>query len=70
MDLDGSCAKILAEYKDCITLQKGRNADPCRALSKAYLQCRMDHNLMVKDDFKNLGFRDLEQSPKEHSTQK
>ncbi len=67
MDLDGSCASILTEYKACITSQDGRNAEPCRALSKAYLKCRMDHNLMVKDDFKNLGFRDLEDS-KESTT--
>ena len=25
-------------------------------MAKDYLKCRMDHNLMAPDDFKNLGF--------------
>lgn len=30
----------------------------CRHLSKLYLQCRMENNLMEKDEMSNLGFRD------------
>ena len=46
---------------DCIKQAQG-NHSQCRAFSKAYLQCRMDHGLMAKDDMKNLGFWDLEET--------
>lgn len=38
------------------TLQK-EHRQPCRELSRRYLECRMDKGLMVKDDMKNLGFQ-------------
>jgi cytochrome c oxidase assembly protein subunit 19 len=34
---------------------------PCKDMSKAYLQCRMDKNLMAKeDDWSTLGFHEKE----------
>lgn len=47
----------MATYLSCIKKVKGVNEDQCRELAKAYLTCRMDRNLMAKDDFKNLGFQ-------------
>lgn len=47
----------MATYLSCIKKVKGVNEDQCRELAKAYLSCRMDRNLMAKDDFKNLGFQ-------------
>ncbi|TAQ87933.1 hypothetical protein B7494_g3746 [Chlorociboria aeruginascens] len=35
---------------------KGTNDPECRDLAKSYLSCRMERNLMAKDEFKNLGF--------------
>jgi cytochrome c oxidase assembly protein subunit 19 len=32
------------------------NDEECRMLSKGYLQCRMDNNLMAVDEMKNLGY--------------
>ena len=32
----------------------------CRDLSKAYLKCRMENNLMTKEDWKFLGYKDGE----------
>lgn len=59
--LTGECKQAMATYLSCIKKVKGVNEDQCRELAKAYLTCRMDRNLMAKDDFKNLGF----QSPAE-----
>ncbi|KAK7741540.1 Cytochrome c oxidase assembly protein cox19 [Diaporthe eres] len=46
----------MTKYLACIKKVKGVNEDQCRELAKAYLSCRMDRDLMAKDDFKNLGF--------------
>ncbi|KAK1527494.1 CHCH domain-containing protein [Colletotrichum costaricense] len=35
---------------------RGVNDAECRDLAKSYLACRMDRNLMAKDEFRNLGF--------------
>lgn len=53
----------MATYLSCIKKVKGVNEGHCRELAKAYLSCRMDRNLMAKDDFKNLGFH----TPEEHA---
>lgn len=46
----------MTAYVRCIRSKRGMNAPDCRELSKAYLQCRMDRNLMAPDEMKNLGF--------------
>ncbi|KAI9660825.1 MAG: Cytochrome c oxidase assembly protein cox19 [Trizodia sp. TS-e1964] len=56
LDHDGDCKSVMERYLSCLKREKGINEDGCRQLAKSYLQCRMDHNLMAKDDFKNLGF--------------
>jgi cytochrome c oxidase assembly protein subunit 19 len=38
------------------------NDDECRMLSKSYLQCRMDNNLMAPDEMKNLGYDNTPQA--------
>ncbi|KAG0649956.1 Cytochrome c oxidase assembly COX19 [Hyphodiscus hymeniophilus] len=43
-------------YLGCMKRNKGMNDPECRNLAKSYLACRMDRNLMAKDEFKNLGF--------------
>jgi len=45
-------------YLSCIKRVKGMNDPDCRSLARSYLGCRMDKNLMAKDEFKNLGFGD------------
>ncbi|KZL88149.1 chch domain-containing protein [Colletotrichum incanum] len=45
-----------ATYLECIKKVRGVNDAECRDLAKSYLACRMDRNLMAKDEFKNLGF--------------
>ncbi|CAJ2513454.1 Uu.00g015730.m01.CDS01 [Anthostomella pinea] len=66
LDHDGECKDVMTRYLSCIKRVKGMNDEECRGLAKSYLGCRMDRNLMAKDDFKNLGFQ--EQSNTDAST--
>ncbi|KAJ9157311.1 hypothetical protein NKR23_g137 [Pleurostoma richardsiae] len=61
LDHDGECKHVMASYLSCMKKVKGVNEDECRGFAKAYLACRMERNLMAKDDFKNLGFHDGQQ---------
>ncbi|KAK2728427.1 putative cytochrome c oxidase assembly protein cox19-like protein [Colletotrichum kahawae] len=56
LDHDGECKHVISNYLECIKKVRGVNDAECRDLAKSYLDCRMDRNLMAKDDFKNLGF--------------
>ncbi|RDA85979.1 hypothetical protein CP532_4857 [Ophiocordyceps camponoti-leonardi (nom. inval.)] len=58
LDHDGECKHAMSDYLACMKKARGLNGDDCRILAKAYLACRMDRNLMARDDFKNLGFAD------------
>ncbi|PBP26882.1 CHCH domain-containing protein [Diplocarpon rosae] len=54
-------------YLSCIKRVKGMNDPECRLHAKSYLSCRMDRNLMAKDEFKNLGFGEDKEKEKETS---
>ncbi|KEY71620.1 hypothetical protein S7711_08088, partial [Stachybotrys chartarum IBT 7711] len=57
LDHDGECKTAMTEYLACMKKARGANGtEECRNLAKAYLSCRMDRNLMARDEFKNLGF--------------
>ncbi|EOY26879.1 Cytochrome c oxidase 19-1 isoform 1 [Theobroma cacao] len=43
------------EYLNCLKTS-GHKSDKCRQFSKKYLQCRMEKNLMAKQDLSELGF--------------
>ncbi|RDW71984.1 hypothetical protein BP5796_08018 [Coleophoma crateriformis] len=58
LDHDGECKDVMTSYLSCMKKVRGMNNPECRNLAKSYLACRMDRNLMVKDDFKNLGFKE------------
>ncbi|CAN8099504.1 unnamed protein product [Discula destructiva] len=58
LDHDGECKQVMVQYLSCIKKVKGVNEDQCRQLAKSYLACRMDRNLMARDEFKNLGYTD------------
>lgn len=55
LDHDGECRPFMESYLEC--LQESRDTHhKCRDLSKDYLQCRMDKQLMSKENLDNLGF--------------
>ncbi|DBB16869.1 hypothetical protein WJX82_006360 [Trebouxia sp. C0006] len=56
LDHFGECKQVSQDYLACLKDNTG-DASKCRDLSKLYLQCRMDRNLMAKQDLKELGFR-------------
>ncbi len=56
LDHDGECKSIVGDYLRCLRRVRGNNDRECRMMAKEYLKCRMDHNLMAHDEFKNLGF--------------
>lgn len=58
----------MVQYLSCIKKVKGVNEDQCRQLAKSYLSCRMDRDLMVRDEFKNLGFHDGESEAAQKTT--
>ncbi|GAB7361167.1 hypothetical protein MBLNU230_g1200t1 [Neophaeotheca triangularis] len=56
LDHDAECQPIMKEYLKCLKSARGVNSEECRGLSKAYLGCRMERNLMAPDSMRNLGF--------------
>lgn len=67
LDHEGQCKKSMLHYMLCLKSNKNNNSE-CRKEAKDYLQCRMDNQLMAKEDFSKLGFEDLE--PKEEKSTK
>ncbi|KAI9661530.1 MAG: Cytochrome c oxidase assembly protein cox19 [Alyxoria varia] len=65
LDHDGECTSSKSAYLKCLRGARGLNAPDCRELSAAYLQCRMDKNLMARDSMKNLGFGTAKTGTKE-----
>nr|XP_023016541.1 cytochrome c oxidase assembly protein COX19 [Leptinotarsa decemlineata] len=59
LDHDGLCRKLMVKYMKCLHTNKNDNS-VCREVAKEYLGCRMENNLMHKEDWSKLGFSDLE----------
>ncbi|KAK6335558.1 Cytochrome c oxidase assembly protein cox19 [Orbilia brochopaga] len=70
LDHDGECQPVMKDYLACLKKVRGNNDPECRMLAKAYLKCRMDHDLMAKDSFKNLGFPDEKDRGNDTSAEK
>ncbi|KAL0341993.1 UNVERIFIED_CONTAM: Cytochrome c oxidase assembly protein COX19 [Sesamum calycinum] len=50
------CIYEKKEYINCLKTS-GHKSEKCRQFSKKYLECRMEKNLMAKQDMSELGFR-------------
>ncbi|KAM6497989.1 hypothetical protein JOM56_005937 [Amanita muscaria] len=59
LDHYGECKEKMKLYMDCLRRNSGTSTI-CRALSKDYLECRMEKGLMVRDDWKNLGLANVQ----------
>lgn len=59
LDHDGECKQVMIDYLKCLQKTDCENAS-CRDLAKKYLQCRMDKQLMAKEEWSKLGFQDSE----------
>lgn len=49
------CKHVMQQYLCCLKVNKNE-AEKCRSLSKSYLECRMERNLMAKQNLSELGF--------------
>ncbi|KAF8624798.1 hypothetical protein AX15_005687 [Amanita polypyramis BW_CC] len=54
----GECKEKMMLYMDCLRRNSGTSS-PCRALSKDYLDCRMEKGLMERDEWRNLGLANV-----------
>lgn len=58
LDHEGECKKSMLRYMICLRENSNQNSE-CRQLSKEYLECRMQNQLMAKEEWSKLGFADL-----------
>lgn len=55
LDHDNICKKLMLKYMNCLRINNDSN-NKCREEAKNYLACRMDNDLMAKEDWTKLGF--------------
>lgn len=58
LDHEGECKRHMLRYMLCLR-EKGNLNTECRPLAKDYLGCRMDKQLMTREEWNKLGFGDL-----------
>eukprot|EP00931_Biecheleriopsis_adriatica_P077748 TRINITY_DN51253_c0_g1_i1.p1 TRINITY_DN51253_c0_g1~~TRINITY_DN51253_c0_g1_i1.p1 ORF type:complete len:138 (+),score=31.09 TRINITY_DN51253_c0_g1_i1:67-480(+) len=64
LDHFNECTQLKEEYVKCLKTNSHDNMS-CRYLSKMYLECRMDKNLMRKEPMAQLGFTEEDSQPKQ-----
>jgi cytochrome c oxidase assembly protein subunit 19 len=62
LDHFGECKKTMRSYLSCLK-RHGNDASACRELSRAYLACRMDRELMSPQPLEELGFSKEDATP-------
>ena len=55
LDHDAECKLFMLHYISCLNKHDMDNGK-CRLASKEYLECRMTHNLMKREDWSKLGY--------------
>lgn len=55
LDHEGVCKTLMTKYMKCLAVNGNNNAG-CRTEAQEYLGCRMDNNLMAKEEWSKLGF--------------
>jgi len=68
LDHLSECKDYMRVYLTCLSQAKGQN-DACRDEARKYLVCRMERNLMAKEEMSNLGFKDEISSKRERGTE-
>ena len=58
LDHEGECKMSYLKYMVCLSENNHLNSE-CRQQSKDYLQCRMEKNLMAKEEWSKLGYSDI-----------
>ncbi|XP_054017285.1 cytochrome c oxidase assembly protein COX19 [Melanerpes formicivorus] len=69
LDHFGECSAFKERFMECL-----RNSDyessACRQHAKAYLECRMERQLMANEPLEKLGFKDLTDDQSEAKPEK
>mmetsp|Transcript_20923 Transcript_20923/g.45553 ORF Transcript_20923/g.45553 Transcript_20923/m.45553 type:complete len:128 (-) Transcript_20923:1614-1997(-) len=55
LDHDSECKPFIAKYMECLN-DSSQVHHKCKELSKDYLQCRMDRQLMSKENLDDMGY--------------
>lgn len=63
LDHGGECKPLKTEFLACLKTHGNEHIN-CKAISKRYLECRMNKGLMARDDLKNVGFSDDDAPPR------
>nr|XP_054499620.1 cytochrome c oxidase assembly protein COX19 [Agelaius phoeniceus] len=58
LDHFGECSAFKERFMECLR-QSGYESSACRQSAMAYLECRMDRQLMANEPLEKLGFKDL-----------
>lgn len=64
LDHFNECTKLKEDYVRCLKAHNHDNMS-CRYLSKQYMACRMDHNLMTREPMDRLGFTENDDEAKQ-----
>lgn len=57
LDHEGQCKRFMLKYMLCLSNNNNDNGT-CREEAKDYLGCRMDNQLMAREEWSNLGFNE------------
>lgn len=57
LDHENLCKRVMLQYMGCLRQHQDDNSQ-CRQQAQAYLQCRMDNQLMAREDWPKLGFHE------------
>ncbi|XP_055565538.1 cytochrome c oxidase assembly protein COX19 isoform X1 [Falco cherrug] len=58
LDHFGECSTFKERFMECLR-DSGYESGACRQRAMAYLQCRMDRQLMANEPLEKLGFKDM-----------
>lgn len=55
LDHENLCKRVMLKYMGCLRINKD-DYSKCRDDAQAYLHCRMENQLMAKEEWSKLGF--------------
>ncbi|XP_063983339.1 cytochrome c oxidase assembly protein COX19 [Diachasmimorpha longicaudata] len=67
LDHEGYCKIPMIKYMRCLHTNKNDN-NKCREDAKEYLGCRMENNLMSREEWSKLGFHDVDSVEEDKTT--
>ncbi|NWT12899.1 COX19 protein, partial [Vireo altiloquus] len=69
LDHFGECSAFKERFMECLR-HSGYESAACRQSAMAYLECRMDRQLMANEPLEKLGFKDLIKEKSEEKPEK